>query len=68
MGRFLYVDDFVTRGTERRRGHGAALFRWHVAEARRLDCDEVHLDSGVHRHDAHRFYLARGMRISGTTS
>ncbi len=26
-GRFLYVDDFVTRGAARRRGHGAALLR-----------------------------------------
>lgn len=64
-GRFLYVDDLVTRGAVRGSGHGAALFGWLVAQAVRLECDEVHLDSGVQRHDAHRFYLVQGMRISG---
>jgi hypothetical protein len=39
---------------------------WLLAEARRLGCDELHLDSGVgaDRTDAHRLYLNQGMRIS----
>jgi hypothetical protein len=36
------------------------------AEARRLQCDELHLDSGVgpERQDAHRLYFNAGMRIA----
>ena len=35
-----------------------------VAEARRRGCAQFHLDSGVQRFDAHRFYLHKGMNIS----
>jgi GNAT superfamily N-acetyltransferase len=65
-GRFLYVDDLSTLEGARRRGHGRALLDWLVAEARRLDCDELHLDSGVgpQRAAAHRLYLNAGFRIA----
>jgi GNAT superfamily N-acetyltransferase len=65
-GRHLYVDDLVTRADRRSRGHGAALMRWLADEARRLGCDELHLDSGVgaDRQDAHRLYFNSGMRIN----
>jgi GNAT superfamily N-acetyltransferase len=64
-GYFLYVDDLVTREAYRSRGHAGALMDWLVDEARRLGCDQLHLDSGSQRHDAHRFYLAQGLLISG---
>jgi GNAT superfamily N-acetyltransferase len=64
-GRFVYVDDLVTRKDHRSRGHAAALMDWLVAEARRLGCEQLHLDSGSHRHDAHRFYLRHGLHIPG---
>ncbi len=63
-GRALYVDDLVTASDVRSKGHGGALFDWLVAEARREGCDEMHLDSGVHRFGAHRFYLGRRMDIT----
>ena len=63
-GRFLYVDDLVTDGESRSRGHGERLFAWLVAEARRNGCSELHLDSGVQRFGAHRFYLRHGMDIT----
>jgi GNAT superfamily N-acetyltransferase len=63
-GRFLYVDDLVTRETARSRGHGGSLFAWLVAEARAHRCDQLHLDSGVQRFGAHRFYLGQGMDIT----
>lgn len=63
-GRFLYVDDLVTDEKLRSLGHGRALFDWLVAEARRVGCDQFHLDSGVWRHGAHRFYLLRRMDIT----
>jgi GNAT superfamily N-acetyltransferase len=64
-GHFLYVDDLVTREAYRSRGHAGALLDWLVDEARRLGCDQLHLDSGSQRHDAHRFYLAHGLLIPG---
>jgi GNAT superfamily N-acetyltransferase len=65
-GRFLYVDDLGTLPRSRRRGHARALLDWLLEEARRLECDQVHLDSGVgpDRADAHRLYLNAGFQIS----
>jgi GNAT superfamily N-acetyltransferase len=65
-GRVLYVDDLSTHPEARRRGHGAELLEWCEAEARRLGCEELHLDSAVgpERQDAHRLYLNAGMRIA----
>jgi GNAT superfamily N-acetyltransferase len=64
-GRFLYVDDLVTLSSERSRGHGAALLAWLAERAREARCDELHLDSGVQRKDAHRFYQREGMELTG---
>jgi len=63
-GRFLYVDDLVTDSGERSKGYGDVLMRWLIQHARSQGCDELHLDSGVQRFDAHRFYLAQRMKIS----
>lgn len=63
-GRHLYVDDLVTDEPQRGGGAGAALFEWLIAEARRERCERLHLDSGVQRFGAHRFYFARGMHIA----
>jgi GNAT superfamily N-acetyltransferase len=62
-GNFLYVDDLVTAENFRSQGHGQKLFDWLVRQARSRGCDEFHLDSGVQRFGAHRFYLARRMDI-----
>ncbi|GJQ27522.1 MAG: hypothetical protein HBSAPP02_25540 [Phycisphaerae bacterium] len=63
-GRHLYVDDLVTAAAARSKGYGEALFNWLVEEARRNECDALHLDSGVQRFAAHRFYLAMRMDIT----
>jgi GNAT superfamily N-acetyltransferase len=63
-GRTMYVDDLVTVASQRSRGHGGKLFDWLVAQAGQNDCDALHLDSGVQRFGAHRFYLARRMEIT----
>jgi GNAT superfamily N-acetyltransferase len=65
-GDTLYVDDLSSLPTSRRRGHGRALLEWCAAEARRLGCSELHLDSGVgpEREDAHRLYFNTGLRIT----
>lgn len=63
-GKFLYVDDLVTAEASRSQGYGELLFQWLVCEAKTAHCDELHLDSGVQRFGAHRFYLRLGMNIT----
>lgn len=63
-GRVLYVDDLVTRESDRSRGYGERLFAWLVETGRAQNCATLELDSGVQRSDAHRFYLRHRMDIS----
>lgn len=63
-GKFLYVDDLVTRKSDHGSGYGKALFEWLLGYARANGCETFHLDSGVQRFGAHRFYLSRGMDIT----
>lgn len=63
-GKFLYVDDLVTRATDRSLGYGGLLFDWLVEYAAAHDCAQFQLDSGVQRFAAHRFYLQKGMDIT----
>jgi GNAT superfamily N-acetyltransferase len=63
-GKFLYVDDLVTRTADFGKGYGGAVLEWLFQHARSLGCDEVHLDSGVQRYGAHRFYHGKGMAIT----
>lgn len=62
-GRSLYVDDLATDEASRSSGHGAAMMDWLRQLAVAEGCGEIHLDSGVQRHRAHRFYLNRNMDI-----
>jgi GNAT superfamily N-acetyltransferase len=64
-GHYLYVDDLSTAPSFRRQGHAGALIEWLIQEARRLNCDQMHLDSGTRpeRFDAHRLYHAHGLSI-----
>ncbi len=63
-GKFLYVDDLVARGSNRSRGFGGELLDWLIKQAREHDCENLELDSGVQRFDAHRFYFSKRMSIS----
>src|SRR5262249_59974156 len=65
-GHAMYCDDLSTRAALRGKGHAGALLEWMMTEARRLGCEQFHLDSGVgaDRQDAHRLYMNKGMRIS----
>lgn len=62
-GKHLYVDDLVTDANTRSQGLGEALFNWLVDYAKSHHCTSLHLDSGVQRHTAHRFYLRQRMDI-----
>ena len=63
VGKHIYVDDLVTDATTRSQGHGKLLLDWLKAEAVRLGCVRLQLDSGTQRKDAHAFYLREGLRI-----
>jgi GNAT superfamily N-acetyltransferase len=62
-GKTLYVDDLVTTSGDRSHGHGGRLIDWLVAHAKDAGCVQLHLDSGVQRFSAHRFYLRHRMDI-----
>lgn len=62
--RKLYVDDLVTAEAARSTGVGAALLAHLERRARDAGCTVIDLDSGVQRHDAHRFYLRERMAIT----
>jgi GNAT superfamily N-acetyltransferase len=64
--RALYVDDLSTLPEARRRGHARALLDWMLEEAKRLGCEQFHLDSAVGpaRADAHRLYMNAGLQIT----
>jgi len=70
-GHYLYVDDVSTLETARGKGFADELLRWVIAEAERLGCEEIHLDSGVgsDRAAAHRLYMAnRGATATSNRS
>ena len=63
-GKMFYVDDLICRSAFRKHGYGGKLLDWLLEKAEELSCAQFHLDSGVHRHDAHRLYLSRKLQIS----
>ena len=62
--RKLYVDDLVTAENARSGGVGHSLLAELESRARAARCTMLDLDSGVHRFDAHRFYMRERMTIS----
>jgi GNAT superfamily N-acetyltransferase len=63
-GNYLYIDDLATLPEYRNRGYAARLLEWIEYYAKDRGIDQIHLDSGVHRYDAHRLYLKHGFNIT----
>jgi GNAT superfamily N-acetyltransferase len=63
-GKYLYVADLIVDDRMRSQGYGEALFIWLIKYAQKHDCQQFHLDSGVQRFAAHRFYIRHKMNIS----
>jgi len=63
-GKFLCIDDLVSGEAVRGKGFAGTLTDWLIVQARAAGCKQIHLDSGVQRFNAHRFYLGRGMNIT----
>ncbi|MBA3237009.1 MAG: GNAT family N-acetyltransferase [Parachlamydiaceae bacterium] len=64
-GKVLYIDDLITDSETRRNGYGGKLLKWIIEQGKKAGCNQVHLDSGPQRHDAHRIYLNHGFKIMG---
>lgn len=62
-GKHIYIDDLVSDEAHQSMGYGHALIEWIVEYAKQLDCSELHLDSGVQRYAAHRFYFRERFEI-----
>lgn len=63
-GKSIYVDDLVTDSDTRSVGAGKHMIEWLKTYAKNEGCREIHLDSGVQRYGAHRFYLREGFNIT----
>ncbi|QFU07061.1 aminoalkylphosphonic acid N-acetyltransferase (plasmid) [Pseudoalteromonas sp. THAF3] len=63
-GKHIYIEDLVTNAKCRSRGVGQFLMDWFKTYARANNCEQIHLDSGVQRFAAHRFYLREGFNIA----
>lgn len=63
-GKHIYIDDLVTDERYRSTGAGKLLINWFRSYCAELGCKQLHLDSGVQRFAAHRFYLREGFNIA----
>jgi GNAT superfamily N-acetyltransferase len=63
-GRQLYVDDLVTDERHRSTGVGRALLGYLEQKARVAKFDNLSLDSGTQRAQAHKFYFREGMVVT----
>jgi len=63
-GKHIYIDDLVTDQSHRSTGAGAFLINWLKQYAKEIGCGQVHLDSGVQKFPAHRFYLREHFNIA----
>jgi GNAT superfamily N-acetyltransferase len=63
-GRQLYVDDLVTDESRRSTGVGRALLSYLEKKARDGNLENLALDSGTQRQQAHKFYFREGMVVT----
>ncbi|MBC8046519.1 MAG: GNAT family N-acetyltransferase [Fimbriimonadaceae bacterium] len=62
-GDSIYIDDLGTIAEYRGKGYGSKLLDHIFNIAKENKLQEVRLDSGHHRYDAHRLYLNKGFKI-----
>jgi GNAT superfamily N-acetyltransferase len=63
-GKHFYIDDLSTLAEHRGKGYGSALLDYVSDKAKELGFQQITLDSGHHRHNAHRLYLNKGFVIN----
>jgi ribosomal protein S18 acetylase RimI-like enzyme len=64
-GKHVYLEDLVTSATHRSQGHGKQLLDWVRDYGRNCKCVQLHLDSRLHRTEAHAFYEREQMDKAG---
>jgi GNAT superfamily N-acetyltransferase len=62
--KYIYIDDLVTSDAHRSTGAGTFLINWFKEYAQEIGCQHLHLDSGVQRFPAHRFYRRERFTIA----
>jgi ribosomal protein S18 acetylase RimI-like enzyme len=62
-GKFIYIYDLAVDENRRSQGYGQQIFDWVAHHGQQQTCTQLHLDSGVQRFAAHRFYHRQGMSI-----
>lgn len=62
-GKIIYIDDLITRESGRGKGYAKLLLQYIEEQAKQFGCNEIHLDTGYKRHDAHRLYLKHGFKF-----
>lgn len=63
-GQHMYIEDLVTDEQHRSTGVGKLMLDWLKSYAEAQGCTQIHLDSGVQKHPAHRFYHREGFHIA----
>ena len=63
-GRSIYIDDLCTLPVARGKGYAKALLDYVRSHAEKEELQSIHLDSGHHRHNAHRVYLNFGFKMT----
>ena len=63
-GKHIYIDDLVTNEKFRSTGVGAFIISWFKLYSKELGCNQLHLDSGIQKFPAHRFYLNNRFNIA----
>lgn len=64
-GKHIYIDDLSTLESHRGKGYGGKLLDYVHNIAKADGYASVTLDSGTHRHNAHRLYMNNGYVIQG---
>jgi len=63
-GKHIYIDDLVTNEKCRSTGVGSFIISWFKSYCKELGCKQLHLDSGIQKFPAHRFYLNNRFNIA----
>jgi GNAT superfamily N-acetyltransferase len=63
-GKTLYIDDLVTHTNHLKKGYAGQLLDWIKDYAKENDYNQLSLDSGFLRKDAHRLYLNKGLEVA----